>query len=57
MAIPCYLLPYDQVTRAGEIKAIEKAVEVLSSDAVAGNAEKHLPAAALLQKKAPRRDQ
>jgi len=42
----------NQVTRAGEIKAIEKAVEILSSDAVAGNAEKHLPAAALLQKKA-----
>jgi len=41
----------NQVTRAGEIKAIEKAVEVLSSDAVAGNADKHLPAAALLQKK------
>merc|ERR1719453_1128963 len=41
----------NQVTRAGEIKAIEKAVEILSSDAVAGNADKHLPAAALLQKK------
>jgi len=41
----------NQVTRAGEIKAIEKAIEILSSDAVAGNADKHLPAAALLQKK------
>merc|ERR1719408_306000 len=41
----------NQVTRAAEIKAIEKAVEILSSDAVTGNAEKHLPAAALLQKK------
>jgi pyruvate formate-lyase activating enzyme-like uncharacterized protein len=41
----------NQVTRAGEIKAVEKAVEILSSGAVAGNAEKHLPAAALLQKK------
>jgi hypothetical protein len=42
----------NQVTRAGEIKAIEKAIEILSSDAVAGGAEKHLPAASLLQKKA-----
>merc|ERR1719183_2024419 len=33
----------NQVTRAGEIKAIEKAVEILSSDAVKGNAETHLP--------------
>merc|ERR1719240_415872 len=33
----------NQVTRAAEIKAIEKATEILSSDAVAGNAEKHLP--------------
>jgi len=41
----------NQVTRSGEIKAIEKAIEVLGSDAVAGGAEKHLPAAALLQKK------
>merc|ERR1719316_1122390 len=40
----------NQVTRAGEIKAIEKAVEILSSDAVSGSADKHLPAAALLQK-------
>merc|ERR1719326_2538921 len=33
----------DQVTRAAEVKAIEKAVEILSSGAVTGNAEKHLP--------------
>jgi hypothetical protein len=33
----------NQVTRSGEIKAIEKAIEILSSDAVAGNADKHLP--------------
>jgi len=33
----------NQVTRAGEIKAIAKAIEILSSDAVAGNAEAHLP--------------
>ena len=37
----------NQVTRAGEITAIKKAVEILSSDAVAGNADKHLPAALL----------
>merc|ERR1719183_1114109 len=41
----------NQVTRAAEIKAVEKAIEILSSDAVKGNAGKHLPAAALLQKK------
>merc|ERR1719491_2618258 len=40
----------NQVTRAGEIKAIQKAIEILSSGAVSGNAEKHLPS--LLQKKA-----
>merc|ERR1719456_629734 len=34
----------NQVMRAEEIKAIETAVGILSSDAVAGNAEKHLPA-------------
>jgi predicted nucleic acid-binding Zn-ribbon protein len=39
----------NQVTRAGEIKAINKAIEILSSDAVAGSAEEHLPK--LLQKK------
>merc|ERR1719238_186389 len=33
----------NQVTRAGEITAIKKAIEILSSDAVAGGAEKHLP--------------
>merc|ERR1739848_299728 len=38
----------NQVTRAEEIKAIEKAVEILSSDAVAGSADKHLPASAVL---------
>mmetsp|Transcript_19099 Transcript_19099/g.42223 ORF Transcript_19099/g.42223 Transcript_19099/m.42223 type:complete len:665 (-) Transcript_19099:73-2067(-) len=32
-----------QVTRAGEIEAIEKALEILGSKAVKGNAEKHLP--------------
>jgi len=41
----------NQVTRQGEIEAIEKAIEILGSDAVAGNADKHLPAAALIQKK------
>merc|ERR1712070_389100 len=41
----------NQVTRKGELEAIEKAIEILSSGAVAGAAEKHLPAAALLQKK------
>jgi hypothetical protein len=38
-----------QELRAEEIKAIEKAIEILSSDAVSGNAEKHLPS--LLEKK------
>merc|ERR1719183_1004219 len=33
----------NQVTRAGELKAIAKATEILSSDSVSGNAEKHLP--------------
>jgi len=37
----------NQVTRSGEITAIKKAIEILSSDAVAGGAEKHLPAALL----------
>merc|ERR1712203_127077 len=32
-----------QELRAGEIEAIEKAIEIISSGAVAGNAEKHLP--------------
>jgi chromosome segregation ATPase len=35
--------------RADEIVALEKAIEILSSDAVSGSAEKHLPT--LLQKK------
>merc|ERR1719301_335819 len=44
----------NQVTRKGEIEAITKAMEILSSPAVSGNAEKHLPslaqtATALLQ--------
>merc|ERR1712190_445060 len=39
-----------QQLRADEITAIEKAVEIISSGAVAGNAEKHLPS--LLQTKA-----
>merc|ERR1719207_426654 len=38
-----------QTLRAEEIEAIEKAIEIISSAAVAGNAEKHLPT--LLQKK------
>merc|ERR1712124_143903 len=38
-----------QLLRAEEIEAIEKAIEIISSSAVAGNADKHLPA--LLQKK------
>merc|ERR1719410_2940163 len=33
----------NQVTRAEEIEAIEKATEILSSDAVKGNAETYLP--------------
>merc|ERR1711972_89754 len=38
-----------QQLRADEIVAIEKAIEIISSNAVAGNAEKHLPT--LLQSK------
>jgi len=38
----------NQVTRAGEITAITKAMEILSSPAVSGNAGKHLPS--LIQK-------
>jgi len=41
----------NQITRSDEIKAIGQAIEILTSDAVAGNAEKHLPSAALLQSK------
>mmetsp|Transcript_79941 Transcript_79941/g.258505 ORF Transcript_79941/g.258505 Transcript_79941/m.258505 type:complete len:673 (+) Transcript_79941:38-2056(+) len=33
----------NQVTRAEEIKAIKNAMEILSSDAVSGNSETHLP--------------
>jgi len=33
----------NQVTRSDEIKAIEKAMEIMSSPAVSGNAGKHLP--------------
>jgi len=40
----------NQVTRKDEIAAIEKAIEIISSDAVKGAGEKHLPSA-LLQKK------
>ena len=36
--------------KADEIVAIEKAIEIISSGAVAGNADKHLPA--LMQNKA-----
>merc|ERR550514_2062982 len=32
-----------QTLRAEEIEAIEKAIEIISSEAVSGNAEKHLP--------------
>jgi peptidoglycan hydrolase CwlO-like protein len=41
----------NQVTRAGEVEAIEKAIEILSSPAVSGNAEKHLPTLIQLKKK------
>merc|ERR1719265_2987311 len=40
-----------QQLRAEEIEAIEKAIEIISSSAVQGNAEKHLPT--LLQSKGP----
>jgi len=40
-----------QALRAGEIEAVEKAIEILSGDSVAGAAEKHLPA--MLQTKKP----
>merc|ERR1711887_189656 len=39
-----------QQLRADEIVAIEKAIEIISSEAVSGNAEKHLPT--MLQKSA-----
>merc|ERR1719155_475919 len=38
-----------QQLRAEEIEAIEKAIEIISSEAVSGNSEKHLPG--LLQTK------
>jgi hypothetical protein len=40
-----------QVTRATEIEAIQKAIEIMSSPEVSGAADKHLPGAALLQEK------
>jgi len=40
----------NQVVRSGEVKAIEKAMEILQSDSVAGNAEKHLPKLIQLRK-------
>merc|ERR1719191_1795503 len=33
----------NQVTRSDEVKAIEKAIEIMASPAVSGNAAKHLP--------------
>merc|ERR1719174_1124621 len=41
-----------QQLRAEEIATIEKAIEILSSDAVSGNAEKHLPSALVQVKSA-----
>jgi len=40
-----------QVTRAGEIEAIKKAIEIISSPEVSGAAQKHLPGAALLERR------
>jgi len=40
-----------QGTRAGEIEAINKAIEIISSPDVSGAGQKHLPGAALLQAK------
>ena len=40
-----------QQLRAEEIEAVEKAMEIISSGAVSGNADKHLPS--LLQSQAP----
>merc|ERR1719191_1288149 len=39
-----------QILRAEEIDAVEKAIEIMSSGAVTGNADKHLPALAQLKK-------
>mmetsp|Transcript_53314 Transcript_53314/g.152824 ORF Transcript_53314/g.152824 Transcript_53314/m.152824 type:complete len:687 (-) Transcript_53314:67-2127(-) len=41
-----------QTLRAGEIEAIGKAIEIISSPDVSGHADKYLPAAALLQRPA-----
>merc|ERR1740127_322734 len=41
-----------QKLRAGEIEAISKAIEIMSSQAVAGSGEKHLPALLQIRKKA-----
>jgi len=41
----------NQVVRSDEIKAIQKAIEIISSDKVQGTGEARLPSAALLQKK------
>jgi len=41
----------NQVVRSEEIKAIEQATEILQSDAVSGNADKHLPSMIQLKKK------
>merc|ERR1719214_231167 len=38
-----------QVLRAEEIEAVEKAIEIMSSGAVSGNSDKHLPALAQLK--------
>merc|ERR1719213_646250 len=38
-----------QILRAEEIEAVEKAIEIMSSGAVTGNADKHLPALAQLK--------
>jgi len=48
-----------QELRAGELEAIGKAIEIISSGAVSGNADKHLPSFALLRSKAmsPRQEQ
>merc|ERR550514_695184 len=40
-----------QATRAGELEAIAKAVEILSGGAVSGSAAKHLPAMVQLKKR------
>merc|ERR1719156_244674 len=39
-----------QILRAEEIEAVEKAIELMSSGAVTGNADKHLPALAQIKK-------